>query len=335
MRRMQSKKPYTDIRTVQKKHCLPKTPGVCFFLDAKKSILYIGKATSLCNRVKSYFSGDVGSTRGPKIVLMLKQVRFVAYQKTDSVLEALLLETQLIKTYQPTYNTDAKDDKSYNHIVITDELFPCVLIVRGRDINQQKTVNNQQITKNSQQITENKEQKTRNRKQQRYKYIFGPFPAGSALREALKIIRKLFPFRDRCVPLEELSLLQKKKPRACFSAQIGLCPGVCIGVVSAREYGRTIHHIRLFLEGHKQVLFKQLEREMQTAVKQLHFEYAGEIKKTLFSLRHIQDVALLKAENPSVANVQQSMRIEAYDVAHLGGTASVGVMVVIQDGAPK
>ena len=307
------KKLWTDIVTLEafhKKNRLPEVPGVYFFLDAKKRLLYIGKATSLRDRAKSYFTQGLGGMRGPKIVLMLERTRFIAYQRTDSVLEALILEVSLIKAHQPPYNTDAKDDKSYQHVVITRERFPRVLLVRGRDIEQQKFTGPA-------------------------KYIFGPFPSGSALREALKIIRKLFPYRDRCTPYAELSLKQQAKARPCFSAQIGLCPGVCMGSVSAREYGRTINHIRLFFEGRKHMIIRGLEREMQTAAKHLAFERAGDIKKTIFGLRHIQDMALLKDDQQlTVSSQQKTMRIEAYDVAHLGGDASVGVMVTIQGGKP-
>ncbi|MDO8565628.1 MAG: GIY-YIG nuclease family protein [Candidatus Moranbacteria bacterium] len=336
----------------RKKNSLPEVPGVYFFLDEKKKLLYIGKATSLRDRVKSYFSSDIGRTRGLKIERMLEKVGFVAHRKTDSVLEALILEASLIKVHQPSYNTDAKDDKSYNHVVITKELFPRVLIVRGRDLGRQEPITNNQRPK-----TDNQQQKMR------YKYVFGPFPAGGALREAMKIVRKLFPFRDRCIPFEEKSIshlersrslpaggqgsrgrrrknsseilrvAQNDKPPACFNRQIGLCPGVCTGEITAREYARTINHIRLFFEGHKGMLIKKLEREMKTAAKNLEFESAGGIKKTLFGLRHIQDMALIKNDQQPITNDQQEkMRIEAYDVAHLGGSASVGVMVVLQNG---
>jgi excinuclease ABC subunit C len=271
-------------------------------------------------------------TRGPKIKLMLKLVRFVAYKKTDSVLEAFILETNLIKQYQPPYNTDAKDDKSFNYVVITREKYPRVLVKRGRDI----------LGKD-----QTKE----------YKKAFGPFTSGESLRSAIKIVRKIFPFRDKCLPAESAFLAEKagvplkkiKPPKPCFSAQIGLCPGVCTGAISAREYQRTIRHINMFFEGHKPQLIKSLEREMQTEARSLNFERANEIKKTLFALRHIQDVALIKHEsrimNPSFAKASagkqesgiknrglENARIEAYDVAHLGGNSSVGAMVVVQDG---
>lgn len=305
------------LQAFQKKNTLPETPGVYFFLDTEGVLLYIGKATSLRDRVKSYFVQDILETRGPKILLMLEQIAAIAYAQTESVLEALILEGNLIKSEQPPYNTDAKDDKSYNHVVITREKFPRVLIVRGRDIEQKK-------------FTEP------------VKYMFGPFPAGGALREALKIVRKLFPYRDTCVPfmrtethpgLDPGSQVPNPVrdralfPKPCFNAQLGLCPGVCTGAVSAKEYGSTINHIRLFFEGHKNDIVKQLTREMKVAAKALDFERAGELKKTLFGLKHIQDMALIKDD----LRERHAHRIEGYDVAHLGGTASVGVMTVVEE----
>lgn len=298
------------LEAFQKKNALPETPGVYFFLGENKETLYIGKATSLRDRVKSYFSRDIVETRGPKISLMLEKACFIGYRTTDSVLEALMLESRLIKEHQPPYNTDAKDDKSYNHVVITKEKFPRVLIVRGRDLEQKK-------------FTEP------------VRYFFGPFPHGMQLREAMKIVRRLFPYRDKCAPYEGLSPKQKEKAKPCFSAQIGLCPGVCAGTVSAREYGRTINHIRLFFEGRKNRLVKQLEREMKVHAKNLEFERANEIKKTLFGLQHIQDMALIKDEGREMRHDVRGLRIEAYDVAHLKGEASVGVMTVLENGRPN
>lgn len=285
------------LQAFQKENKLPEKPGVYFFLDDHDELLYIGKATSLRDRVKSYFTRDIIETRGPKIHLMLERIASLAYAQTDSVLEALILESNLIKAEQPPYNTDAKDNKSYNHVVITKEIFPRVLMVRGRDIEQKKFTDP-------------------------IKYIFGPFPAGGALREALKIVRQLFPYRDRCAP---------GSGKQCFSAQLGLCPGVCSGVVSAKEYGRTINHIRLFFEGHKNDIVKQLEREMKEAAKELRFERAGEIKRILFGLHHIQDIALIKDD----LREKHAHRIEAYDVAHLGGVSSVGVMTVVEESRPN
>lgn len=300
------------VEKFKNKNILPDTPGVYFFLDAKKKLLYIGKATSLHDRARSYFSRDISETRGPKINRMLGLVGFIGYKKTDSVLEALILETNLIKQHQPSYNTDAKDDKSFNYVVITKEKFPRVLVTRGRDIFEKHPASSI--------------------KHLASQAIFGPFTSGGALREAMKIVRKIFPFRDKCVP-------NIGKP--CFSAQIGLCPGVCMGAISMRDYQKIINHIRMFFEGRKNQLIKKLEREMKEAARRLEFEKASEIKKTLFALRHIQDVALIKDEL-RMANGEwrirgrelSNTRIEAYDVAHLGGDSSVGAMVAMQDGKP-
>lgn len=284
---------------------LPETPGVYFFLDADQHLLYIGKATSLRDRVKSYFAQDMSRARGPKITRMLAQASHVAYRETDSVLEALILEAALIKAHQPLYNTDAKDDKSYQHVIITEERYPRVLLVRGRDLERRAFPGP-------------------------IRYVFGPFPAGGALREGLKIIRKLFPYRDRCIPYTALPAVKRPDAKPCFSAQIGLCPGVCSGKISAQAYAQTIRHIRLLFEGRKTVILRKLEREMRVAIKERAFEVAGALHKTLFGLRHIQDISLLKNERSAA----QPTRIEAYDVAHLGGEASVGVMTVMTGTQP-
>lgn len=276
---------------------LPELPGVYFFLDAEGAILYIGKATSLRDRVRSYFSQDIMETRGPKIGLMLERAQIIAYRVADSVLEALLLESRLIKEHQPVYNTDEKDDKSFNHVVVTDEEFPRVLTVRGRDFAQGKF-------------------------RDPVRKIFGPFPAGTQLREAMKIVRRIFPFRDTCVP-------GSGKP--CFQAQIGLCPGVCAGSITASEYRKRIHDIELFFEGKKSLLKRGMERAMKEAAKDLRFEEAEQMKRQLFALSHIQDMTLVKDDLREL----RSHRIEAYDVAHLGGEETVGVMTVIERGRPN
>lgn len=279
-----------------KKLDLPKTPGVYQFIGEKGKILYIGKATSLRDRVRSYFDVDIIDTRGAHIQNMVARSKRVKVIPTDSVLEALLLETELIKTHRPPFNTKEKDDKSWNHIVITDEEFPRVLLVRGKEL-VDGTVQKYKI-----------------------KRIFGPFPKGTALREAMKIIRKIFPFRDECMP-------GAKRP--CFNAQIGLCPGVCTGIVTKKEYARTIRHSILFCEGRKKALILNLKKEMRSAAKKLQFEEAARLKKTIFALEHIQDIALMKRTDQSLG-----ARIEAYDIAHISGTAMSGAMVVVEDGVP-
>lgn len=294
------------LKSFLQQNSLPEMPGVYFFLDGKDTILYIGKATILADRVKSYFGDDLAEARGPKIVLMRERARQIAWRPLDSVLEALLLEGQLIKKYQPIYNTDAKDDKSYNYLVITDEDFPRILVARERDIIAGKLT-------------------------YKIKEQFGPYLRGSALQTALKIVRQIFPYRDKCVPFVELTSLEQQKAKPCFHAQIGLCPGVCTGAITKTAYRREVKRISLFFSGKKADLVKRLEREMHVAAKALKFEQAQTIKKLLFDLGHIRDVALMKLDREE----SSAARIEAYDTAHFQGEATVGVMTVVQHAIPK
>lgn len=292
-----------SLTAFKKKNELPEVPGVYFFLDVHDEILYIGKATSLRDRVKSYFIGDIVETRGPKIGLMLSDIHAIGYRQTDSVLEALLLESELIKSHQPEFNTAAKDDKSYNLVVITKEDFPRVLLVRGRDLDQGKL-------------------------EVPIRHLYGPFPHGSDIRAALKIVRRLFPYRDKCMPLAEIPESKREKAKPCFSAQIGLCPGVCVGKMTKAEYQRNIRHIELFFAGKKKQLAATLEREMHEAAKKQHFERAQELRDSLFGIQHIRDIALVRQDRAT----EDRHRIEGYDVAHLKGEETVGVMTVVQKG---
>lgn len=278
---------------------LPETPGVYLFKQ-DKSVLYVGKATSLKDRVKSYFSSDLIATRGPLLVDMVFKADRVEYEQTDSVLEALILEAHLIKKLQPKYNTKEKDNKSYNYVIITKEDFPKVLIERGKNIDFKNCVAGEI----------------------KLQSIYGPFPHGAMLKEALKIVRRIFPFIDG---------QSSKKDNYHFYRQLELTPDISNGDAK-KEYAKTIRHIKLFFEGKKKELVKSLEKEMFTYAKKQEFEKAGEVKKTLYALNHIHDVSLLKR---NMTDVGKALRIEAYDVAHLSGTNMVGVMTVVEDGVPE
>lgn len=283
---------------------LPDAPGVYFFLDAQKKILYIGKATSLKNRVRSYFASDITEKRSPLIANMVEEAAFVEVTVTESVLEALILETNLIRSHKPHYNTRSKDDKSYNHLVITNEEWPRVLVVRGKDLTERFT-------------------------EQDIKYHFGPFPSGSLLREALKIVRKLFQFYDTKQPVGQ-EKTRLARGTVDFNRQIGLYPNY----TDKATYDRTIRHLKLFFTGKKRQVIKELTKEMMKAAKVEAFEEAQQFKKQIFALEHIQDIALIKVERAS-ARTGQSMRIEAYDIAHLAGKDMVGVMTVIEGSEPQ
>lgn len=281
---------------------IPTKAGVYKFLGKKNEILYIGKATNLKNRVRSYFSKDLEIRRSPLISKMISEAKDIKYEVTETVLESLILEAHLIKKFTPPYNTADKDQKSFYSVVITKEIFPRILLVREREI------------------------KTGKLKFEVDEY-FGPYPHGSELKEALKIIRKIFPFRDKCYPVTDSDKLKKLKP--CFNFQIGLCPGVCIGLINEKEYSKTIKNVKTFLRGNKKTLIKNLEKEMGLLAKEREFEKAIAIKKQIFALNHINDVSLIRA-NREVS--LDNFRIEAFDIAHLSGTNMVGVMTVIKNG---
>ena len=283
-----------------KKLKLPDKPGVYFFKKGTE-ILYVGKATSLKDRVKSYFGKDLIETRSPIILDMVFKADKIDYQSTDSVLEALILEANLIKKYQPKYNTKEKSDKSFNYVCITKEPLPKVLIVRGKIF-----------------------------KKEIFYRVFGPYPNSSQLREALKIVRKIFPFLD-----------DKSKNYIEFYRQINLVPDLN----DTKLYKQNIKNIILFFSGKKKQILRNLKKEMTAYSKTHEFEKAGEIKRQIFALQHINDVAVLKQENFSRSSVRDvgilqgrsltsavPTRIEAYDIAHMNGKNMVGVMVVLEDG---
>lgn len=282
-----------------KKHNLPDSPGVYFFLDNRKKPIYIGKATSLKDRVKSYFAKDIEEVRSPLIAKMVEEAKSIDFRNTDSVLEALLLEADLIKKFKPRFNTKEKDDKSFNCVVITKEDFPQILTIRKKDLENF----DQSISK-----------------------IFGPFTNGFQLKEALRIIRKIFPYRD-----EKCHLNSK---RACFNYAIGLCPGTCIGAIDKKSYKKLIAQIAKFLEGNIKSVITDLTKEMNEFAKEQKFELAKKIRDKIYSLQHINDISLIKSDLSSKYQDKVAMpfRIESYDIAHMAGKNMVGVMVVVQNG---
>lgn len=279
------------------KAALPDSPGVYIFKDTQGKKLYIGKATSLKSRVKSYFAKDLIDTRGERIVTMIEKAQMLDWHTTDSVLEALMLEAQLIKKFQPPYNVRERDNKSYNYVIITKEMYPRVLIARGRELFSTTSPYPNGA-------------------------IFGPYPEGRNLKIALGIIRKIFPYRDTCTP-------ECGKP--CFNAQIGLCPGVCAGAMNATEYKQQIKHIAQFLSAKKKNILRDLKKEQKSYIAAEAFERAAKVQKTIFALEHIRDVALIKEDAVRMSD-GGSFRIEAYDISHTSGTEVVGVITTVVDG---
>lgn len=285
---------------------LPDVPGVYLFEKGKgkgKTVLYVGKATSLRDRVRSYFDDDLIATRGPRLVDMVTRAERITYETTPTVLEALVREAALIREYMPKANTEGKDDKTFLYAVITDEEIPRVLAIRGKDIDFKKKIANGF----------------------KAKAIHGPFPSGYQLREGLRLIRRIFPFYDTEKPLGELGKHGKAKVE--FNKQIGQYPRD----MDRKEYLQSIRNVSLYLSGRVKALRVTLEKDMKVAAQEERFEDAALARKQLFALDHIQDVSLIKEDRHER---DDSPRIEAYDTAHISGTNAIGVMTVIENGVP-
>ncbi|MFA6324703.1 MAG: UvrB/UvrC motif-containing protein [Candidatus Paceibacterota bacterium] len=319
-----------------KKYIIPDSPGVYFFRKGTQ-VIYVGKATSLRDRVRSYFVKDLFETRGPILVEMLLQSDNIKWKQADSVLEALILESELIKKYQPKYNTKEKSDKSFNYVCITNEEIPKVMVIRGKQVEEIKNFRNCALG-------DKKAGDPHVSKNSLFPLLanFGPFTNSSQLKEALKIVRRIFAFVDES---------SNKKQNYEFYRQLKLIPS------SLEIYKNNIKNIILFFKGKKKQILKNLEKEMKICVKKMEFEKANQIKKQIFALKHINDVALIKEGNGFVSSNFLSLRpspstgwdpraqkigrnfshlnffrIESYDIAHMSGQNMVGVMTVIQDG---
>lgn len=199
----------------------PLTPGVYLFLDKRGEVLYAGRAISLRRRVLNYFQKNLSDSRIKEMVGLAKNIKF---KKTDTLLEAIILEANLIKKYWPKYNVKDRDNRSFLYIIFPKSDYLKPIIVRQREL-----------------------QKFPNLKAR----IFGPYSSLAVVKGALKIIRRIFPY-STCKPFSG-------KP--CFDYQIGLCPGLCVGEISKEDYQKNIDNLISFLRGEKKKLFKKLQKE--------------------------------------------------------------------------
>ncbi len=286
---------------------LPDNPGIYLYYNKDKELIYVGKATSLKDRVSSYFRGQ----RSPRpIESMIHEVADIKWQETESVLEAIIAEANAIKKYQPKYNVDGKDDKSWNYIVITKEEYPQVLTLREHEA--------RQLDKKA----------ARN-----YLYMFGPYP-GLNTKATMKLLRRMFRF-SACQKEKRKKFLGKP----CLYRQMGLCLGVCTREITPKEYRHiAIRPLVLFLSGRKKQVLKDFEKEMKRAVKEDRFEDAARLRDQISSLQRIHDMALLSkgffGNEQQTTNNEQVVRIEGYDISNLGMTGKVGSMVVFTGGEP-
>lgn len=298
----------------------PKAPGVYQFLDKSGGVLYVGKAKSLKSRIKSYFLKEVG--RGPAIDSMVANAVDAKYIETDSEIEAILLESDLIKQLKPKYNSRSKDDKSFFVIKISKSTknlklknknkaqspndlersqFPCVELVRYKNVDFSD----------------------------RSADYYGPYPAGLMLKKSLRYLRKIFPFRD-CSKSKWHTYAKKGRP--CIYGDIGICTGPCAHRVSAVSYIENITYLKKFLRGGKKEIIKKLEREMAAYSKEKEYEEASVARDKLSGLLHIKNVAVGLRDDVFSPAGALFKRIECYDIANIGSDYAVGAMVVVTEG---
>ncbi|OGH70679.1 MAG: hypothetical protein A3C90_04105 [Candidatus Magasanikbacteria bacterium RIFCSPHIGHO2_02_FULL_51_14] len=346
---------------------LPDTQGIYLFSDKNGELLYVGKATSLKNRVRSYWVGKkipkslLASGQAPRpIEEMLHEVADIKWKETDSALEAIILEAQYIKKFQPKYNVLGKDDKSWNYIVITKDEYPRVETIRQHELNNVRTT---KVTKLRNTKIEKKQYD--NGTMEQFSHVFGPYP-GLNTQATMKLLRRLFQF-STCQPLKKRvgrkdpsspdrnRVIQDDRKKPCLYRQMGQCLGVCTGEISPVEYKRkVIRPLVTFLRGGKKQLVKTLEREMRMASKAEDFEEAARLRNQIAALRRIHDVALLNKSffelsgtypvprttyhmregQKMVRDTWYVERVEGYDISNLGPTGKVGSMVVFVNGEP-
>ena len=229
---------------------LPGKPGVYLMHDERDAIIYVGKANSLKNRVRQYFQSS--RNKGAKIEQMVTHISRFEYIVTDSELEALVLECNLIKEHRPKYNTMLMDDKSYPFIKVTvNEPFPRVMLARQM-------------------------------KKDKAKY-FGPYTSAGAVKDTIELIRKLYHIRscNRSLPKD----IGKERP--CLNYHIHQCQAPCQGYISQEEYRKSIDEVVRFLNGHYDLVLKELEEKMMAASDSLEFEKAIEYRELLTSVQKV------------------------------------------------
>lgn len=237
-----------DVQEELKK--LPHKPGVYIMHDARDAIIYVGKAIDLHNRVRSYFRSNIG--RGPQIDKMVSLIARFEYIITDSELEALVLENNLIKEHLPKYNTLLKDDKTYPYIKVTmGEEYPRILFAR-----------------------EMKKDKSR---------YFGPYTSASAVKDTIELLNKLYQLRtcNRCLPRD----IGAERP--CLNYHIKQCLAPCQNYVNKEEYRQQIEQALDFLNGNYGSILKDLEAKMQAAAAELEFEEAARYRDLYNSVKAV------------------------------------------------
>ena len=295
----------------------PRSPGVYLMKDAQGRVVYIGKAKNLRARAGSYFLK--AAELDPRIKGWIGEVVDVDHLAADSEVDALLLEARLIKDIQPKHNADLKDDKSFPYLqVTTGEDFPRVNFTR--------------------------EPLDRGVK------LYGPFPRAKSLRGAIQVLQKIFKFRTCSLEIEEDDP-RWRWFRPCLLHSIDQCTAPCNLRINQETYKKDIRRLRLFLDGKKEVVLAEIEAEMREASKALQFEKAARLRDELKALRtlnlrgnladHAQPEVFYVDPRRGLNGLKKVLGLEStprtihcVDIAHLGGTETVGSLVTFIDGLP-
>lgn len=287
-----------DIKTKIK--LLPTTSGVYLFRDAAGVVIYVGKAVNIRKRVESYFRANPGSLKTDFLVSHIAQIDTV---QTASEAEALILEASLIKQYQPKYNVELKDGKTYPFIQITRDEFPLISVIRF-NARRHKDINAE---------------------------LYGPYVNPTLIREALQIIRKIFPFRT-CEPFAN---------KICLYYDLGLCQGPCEEKIGKEEYHRNIRSIKFILDGQKDDLYRNLRLEMEGLSRRKDFEGAARLRDQIRAIGALYsgtgDINYFKEAEQlqrAIGLERAPVRIECFDISNIMGDQSVGSMVSFLNGKP-
>ena len=248
---------------------------------------------------------------------MVSHIVRIDYIETPSVLEALVLEANQIKAKKPKYNILQRDDKSYLYVCITNEDFPRPVFYRGHELEKFGVKPfDKELSKEA---------------KKKFLYVFGPYTSGVSLKRALELIRPMIPW----------SICLSDAKRACFDYQLKKCPGVCVGAISKKDYRHIIKQLIQFFDGKKSIVVREMTKEMNAASRALKFEEAAVLRKKIFALEHIHDVALLTKEDYTLPieklsgdTIDLDGRIEAYDNSNISGASPVASMTVFLDGKP-
>lgn len=275
---------------------LPESPGVYIYRDGKGDIIYVGKAVSLKHRVRSYFGASAG--RDPKVKALMSRARDLEYITTDSEVEALILESNLIKEHRPRYNVFLKDDKSYPYLKVTlNEQFPRVFITR-------------RLIKDG----------------SRY---FGPYTRVGAVHETLRLLKRIFPLRT----CKQKSPAPRSRP--CLNQHIQRCLGPCCNLVTPEEYRRVVDGVLLFLEGRQEQLIKDLKQRMEQAAEDLEFERAAKLRDQLQAVEKViekQKVVSRNLEDRDVVAMARARDESCVMVFFVRGGKLIGREHFILDG---